>query len=86
MPAGVFVELGMLVNELVATVELQANEHTGSVEDFCLLFGARRATSQSPVQVGVPDDERPRKVVSVRSRHLECFFDLRLGLSAVPVG
>jgi hypothetical protein len=86
VPAGVFIELGMLFNKIVATVELQANERRRGVEDFYLLFGARRATGQSPVEVGVPDNERPGKVVSVRSRHLECFFGVCQGLSAVPVG
>jgi hypothetical protein len=86
MPARVLVELGMLLNKLVAMVELQAQERRGCVEDFCLLLGACRATGQSPVKFGVPDDKRPGKVVSVRSWHLKRFSDVRPCLLAVPVG
>jgi hypothetical protein len=86
VPARILVELGMLLNEFVATIELQAQEGRGSVEDFCLLLGSRRATGQSPVEVGVPDDKRPREVVPVRSWHLKCFFEVGPGFPTVPVG
>jgi hypothetical protein len=71
MPARVLADLGMLLNKLVATVELQAQELRGSVEDFCLLLGACRATGQSPVEVLVPDDKRSRKLIAVGSRCLK---------------
>jgi hypothetical protein len=44
MPRRVLVELGKLLNGLVATVELQAHKRRGGVQDFCLLLGACRAT------------------------------------------
>jgi hypothetical protein len=77
-------DLRVAFREIVALVETEGFESRKGVQNLCFLFRPGRTGSQSPVEIGVPNDEGPRVGISMGRRDCESFFGMHTWALVVP--